>query len=335
MNIQINLANGFYDIIVEEGIISKLNKYIPQGKKTLIVTDDGVPSCYAKTIADSFVNSHIYTIKQGEQSKNLQNYQAILSFMLKNNFTRQDIVIACGGGVVGDLSGFVASTYMRGIPFYNVPTTFLSMVDSSIGGKVAVDFDGVKNSVGAFYQPKGVFIDTNLLTTLSDRQLYSGLCESIKMSATCDANLFGFIESVSDIRKNAKEIIERSLLIKKNIVQLDEKEADLRKVLNFGHTIGHAIESYYEGSLYHGECVGLGMLFFSSNSVRDRIKNLLLKYNLPVSCKADVSKLITFIEHDKKATAQGVTAVKVNTLGQFEFENLSIANVQKILENII
>jgi 3-dehydroquinate synthase len=179
-------------------------------------------------------------IPQGEKNKNFETYKFLLEVLSENEFTRNDCIVAVGGGVVGDISGFTASTYMRGIDFYNIPTTLLSQVDSSIGGKTAIDFYGYKNTVGAFYQPKAVVIDPDVLKTLPKRQLNNGLCESIKMAATSDKELFNLIKN-GGAYDNIETVIEKSLKIKKAVVENDEKEVGLRRVLNFGHTVGHAV----------------------------------------------------------------------------------------------
>ena len=260
MVINVKTSMSSYDIVIENNAINNINKYLNLSNKVLIVTDDGIPEIYIKTVKNQIKNCYVYTIKQGEASKSFENYQAILTYMVDNDFTRSDTVIALGGGVVGDLSGFVSSTYMRGIKFVNIPTTLLSQVDSSIGGKTAIDLNNVKNIVGSFYQPSLVIIDPNTLKTLDERQLHSGLVEAIKMSITNNKDLFKLIKNSTDLNKDLSEIIYQAILIKKEIVEKDEKESNLRRVLNFGHTIGHAIESYYKGSYLHGECVGLGML---------------------------------------------------------------------------
>ena len=200
--------------------------------------------------------------------------------MLDAGFTRRDCVIAVGGGVVGDLSGFAASIYMRGIDFYNIPTTLLSQVDSSVGGKTAIDFEGVKNIVGAFYPPKAVLIDENVLSTLPLRQLNNGLAEALKMSMTSDRELFDIFENGNPY-ENIGTVIEKSLLIKTDVVNKDEKEQGLRRVLNFGHTIGHGIEAEQAGRLYHGECVAIGMIPMCSTETAERLKRILAKLGLP------------------------------------------------------
>jgi 3-dehydroquinate synthase len=262
-------VNGGYDIILERGALQKVNELLDLDRKVLIVTDDGVPEAYAKVVASQCKEAEIVTIPQGEQSKNIENWSMLLKALVENNFTRSDCVVAVGGGVVGDLAGFAASSFMRGIDFYNIPTTLLSQVDSSIGGKTAVDFMGYKNLVGAFYPPKKVVIDPYTLRTLPQRQLTNGLCESIKMGLTSDKELYEIIAKNDLDDDTLDEIIYRSLLIKKAVVEADEREGGLRKVLNFGHTIAHAIESINGlEKYYHGECVGIGMLPMCSQKVR-------------------------------------------------------------------
>ena len=250
--------------------------------------------------------------------------------MVENSFTRKDCLVCVGGGVCGDLGGFVASTYMRGIDFYNVPTTLLSQLDSSIGGKVAIDFEGVKNIVGAFYQPKKVLIDMESLKTLEKRQLYAGLCEGIKMAACYDKELFELIENSVDLEKDLEKIIEGGLKIKKDVVEKDPKEKNLRKVLNFGHTIGHAVESHSK-ELLHGECVAIGMLYFAANDVKTRLENVLKKYNLPISYKADTNELMEYISRDKKSKGDTVSVVAVCEIGSFEFIDMKKEEIENLL----
>ena len=182
MTIHMNLGKDSYDIIVQRGILACANQHLNLNRRVLVVTDTGVPKEYADTIAKQCKESFIYTVEMGEASKSIEVFEKLLHAMLNNGFSRNDCVVAVGGGVVGDLAGFAASTYMRGIDFYNIPTTLLSQIDSSIGGKTAINFGGVKNIVGSFYQPKMVVIDPELLKTLPPRQFSNGLAEAIKMS---------------------------------------------------------------------------------------------------------------------------------------------------------
>lgn len=331
MNISVKTSTLTYEILIKKGILDEAYKHLNLNNKTLIVSDDGVPSTYIETLKKQCLNPYVYVIKQGEASKNIENYQNIIAFMIENSFSRKDVVIALGGGVVGDLSGFVASTYMRGIKFYNIPTTLLSQVDSSIGGKTAIDFNGYKNIIGAFYPPHKVLIDSETLLTLDKRQLNSGLVESIKMAMSHNETLFDLIANSTNINEDIDEIIYQSLLIKKQVVEEDEKEIGLRKVLNLGHTIGHAIESYYNYELLHGECVGLGMLYVTSNEVKEKLVKVLDKYELKTTVSYDKDKLIGYIVHDKKANNNFVEIVKVNKIGTFEIENVEIEKIKEML----
>ena len=320
-----------YDIVIGQGILKSAGELLDLNRKVLIVTDSGVPESYAKTVADLSETPVLVTIPKGEASKNINEFSSILSAMLKAGFSRGDCVVAVGGGVVGDISGFAASCYMRGIDFYNLPTTLLSQVDSSIGGKTAIDFDGVKNAVGVFYQSKKVLIDTDTLETLDKRQLSAGLAEAIKMAATSDAELFSFIEDSKDLKADLPKIIEAAIKIKRSVVEQDPKESGLRRVLNFGHTVGHAIESASGGKLLHGECVALGMLPFSSGEVRKRLENVLKKYGLPTEIKKS-DALISYISHDKKLTKDGIVTIFVDKIGSFEFRKMTAEQILKRID---
>ncbi len=322
MIVNVDLEDRGYDIHIQKGVLSKINSIIPLDRKVLIVTDDGVPSQYAKTVAAQCYYPVVVTVKQGENSKSFAKLEELCSVMLENNFTRKDCVVAVGGGVVGDLSGFAAATFMRGIDFYNIPTTVLSQVDSSIGGKVAINLEDVKNIVGTFYQPKAVIIDPEVLKSLSERQFSNGLAEAVKMGMTSDASLFELLEQ-NDPKECIEQIIYKSLMVKKQVVEKDEKENGLRRVLNFGHTIGHAIESLNLGKLYHGECVGLGMLYMCSENVRTRLEKVLKKLNLPTSISLDSQEVLTVISHDKKSEGELISAVFVDNIGSFRIEKVT------------
>ncbi|MBO5374187.1 MAG: 3-dehydroquinate synthase [Clostridia bacterium] len=335
MVITVSLGEQSYDIILERDAINKASSIFNLARKVLIVTDSGVPTEYAKAVASQCKSPYIVTIPNGEASKCLESYIMLLDKLVKESFTRTDCVVAVGGGVVGDLAGFVASSYMRGIDFYNIPTTLLSQVDSSIGGKVAIDFNGVKNIVGAFYQPKGVIIDPNVLKTLDKRQFSAGLCEAIKMSANFDAELFELIASTKNIENDIDIVIEKSLKIKRDVVEKDPKEKNLRRVLNFGHTIGHAIESDNNLSAYlHGECVALGMLPMSSTEVRKALIPVLEKYNLPTQISVSPKSLVDFITHDKKASGDEVTIVYCEKIGSFEMKKIKISDIEGYIKEV-
>lgn len=320
MIIPVKTSTGGYDIVLERGAISKADKYLNLKRKVLIVTDSGVPFEYSHTVASLCSEPFVTVIPRGETSKNFDNYKLILKALVDADFTRSDCVVAVGGGVVGDMAGFAAATFMRGIDFYNIPTTVLSQVDSSIGGKTAIDFAGLKNIVGAFYPPMCVIIDPNTLKTLDSRQISNGLAEAVKMAATHDSELFAIFEEGKALSQ-IDTVIERSLMIKKAVVEQDEKESGLRRVLNFGHTVGHAIESNTP-SLYHGECVALGMLPMCSEDVRRRIVEVLKKLSLPYEIKIDAEKIIDTMRHDKKMAGKDISVVLVNEIGSFEIKKI-------------
>ena len=332
MILPVKHSGGGYDIVLERGALGHIADYLPQNGKALVVTDDGVPQEYAHTVASALPDATIVTLPHGEASKSLENFGLLLSRMLELSFHRTDAVIAVGGGVVGDLAGFAASAYMRGIDFYNIPTTLLSQVDSSIGGKVAVDMGGVKNVVGAFYQPRRVIVDPNVLATLDKRQQLAGLAEAIKMAATSDAALFERIERGDALGADLEVVIEGALRIKRDVVERDTKEQSLRRVLNFGHTVGHAIESEKKGEWLHGECVAVGMLPMCSSLVRARLSAVLSAYGLPTGVTCDKKELLDFVRHDKKASGNGVTVVCVEEIGSFEFRTLGVEEILKYVE---
>ena len=324
MKLTINCKTYSYDVIIQRNVINNVSKYLSLQRKVLILTDDGVPSEYVLKISSQCLNPIIVTVKQGEQSKNIDNYQLVMKTLIEHGFTRTDCLVSIGGGVVGDLGGFISSTYMRGIDFYNIPTTLLSQVDSSIGGKTAIDYNGIKNIIGSFYTPKCVLIDPNTLKTLDKRQLHAGLVEAIKMACTCSSSLFEIISKSKNLENDIDEIIFQSLQIKQKIVEEDLEEKGLRRVLNFGHTLGHIIESVSNYNLLHGECVGIGMLSFSSDKARKQIKKLLKKYNLPTSYDLSLKDIEDYLIHDKKKTGDYIWIVSVENIGSYELKKIKI-----------
>ncbi|MBQ6714332.1 MAG: 3-dehydroquinate synthase [Clostridia bacterium] len=327
MVIPVKTSRSGYNIILEKGALLKVGEYLNLERKVLVVTDSGVPEEYWKAVLNAASNGYVFIFKEGEQSKNFDTFKEILECLVKNGFTRTDCIVAVGGGVAGDMAGFAASCFMRGIDFYNIPTTVLSQVDSSIGGKTAIDFCSLKNIIGAFYPPKCVIIDTETLKTLPSRQIANGLSESVKMALTFDEELFSLFEdgvSAEDL----DTVIERSLYIKKRVVEEDEKESGLRKTLNFGHTIGHAIE-VNRNDLYHGECVALGMIPMCSQSVRERLIKVLNSLGLPVTHNVPAEKIIEAVKHDKKKSGESITAVKVEKAGSFILAEMPFSELEE------
>lgn len=311
-------ADKKYPIFINSEPIENLEKEIfkyTNANKILIVISEKVNKLYGKKL--NFKNSVKFILKDGEDQKNFKNYQRILNFSLKNKLERKDAIVAIGGGVVGDIAGFVAATYLRGVDFIQIPTTLLACVDSSVGGKVAINTKFGKNLVGAFYQPKAVFCNLNFLKTLDKRQFKTGLAEVVKyafindeydffnyLSQNCDEILAGNEETLA-------EVIETSLKIKAVVVSQDEKEKGLRKILNFGHTYGHAIEKITNYKKYtHGEAVAIGMVFainlaLKKGLISEEYKNesldLIDKYGLVKKIqKFSMKKIINLVQSDKK-----------------------------------
>lgn len=333
MILPVHLGDRSYDVILERGGLARAGAYFNLDRKVLVVTDSGVPAEYAKTVANACRSATIVTVESGEASKSFSSLQALLQTMLEQEMTRGDCVVAVGGGVCGDLAGFAASVYMRGVDFYNLPTTLLSQVDSSIGGKTAINFGGVKNPVGSFYQPRRALIDPNVLSTLDARQFRAGLAEVIKMAAALDADLFEKLER-EPVEGWLDELIFRSLEIKRKIVEADEREAGMRKLLNFGHTVGHAVEMTANPPLLHGECVAIGMLAMCRGETKDRLQALLQKNGLPTTCSVKTEDLIKILSHDKKATQKGIDCVVLQKIGSAEIVNLSLAQLEETLQTM-
>lgn len=331
--IRMELGKNSYNIELQRGNLEKASELLKLDRKVMIITDAGVPIQYAEKIASQSKEAYIKVVAQGEGSKSLQTAEEILVEMLERQFSRKDCVVGVGGGVVGDLSGFVASLYMRGIDFYNVPTTLLSQVDSSIGGKTAVNLAGIKNIIGAFYQPKAVLIDPDTLNTLSERQIVNGLVEAIKMGATSDKALFDLFLN-NDWKNNLDIIIEKALLVKKYVVEQDEKESHLRKILNYGHTIGHGFESAAKGKYLHGECVALGMLYMSGEEVQKQLLEIYenLGFKVPSLSEFNLDEVKEAILHDKKASSKNCSVVFVSEIGDGQIEEWPMEQVLGRLE---
>lgn len=337
MNLTVDLKERSYGITIGRDLLANAGKYFNLSRNVLIVTDDNIPTEYSEKIKKCSKNGIIKVIPNGEKSKSLDGLETLLKTMLDNGFSRKDCVVAVGGGVVGDLAGFAAATYMRGIDFYNVPTTVLSQVDSSIGGKVAINFGGVKNIVGAFYQPKEVLIDTESLSSLPDRQIKNGLMEALKSGAIRDRELFEMFESTD--KPDITQIIYRSLTVKKKVVENDEKEKGERMLLNFGHTIGHGLEIVADGKLFHGEAVALGMYLISGKDLRERLKKIYISLGMWDNLKTVYTDIITnkadriksAILHDKKAVNGVFSAVVVENIGDGKIKKMTAEEIDSLI----
>ena len=334
MNVHVNLGKSSYDVVIEQGILKRASQELNLNRKVLIVTDKGVPEEYPKLAGSQCAKSFTAVIEGGESHKNLESVEGILKLMLDNGFTRSDCLIAVGGGVVGDLAGFAASLYMRGVDFYNIPTTVLSQVDSSVGGKTGVNFAGVKNIVGAFYQPKKVLIDIDVLKTLPKRQIVNGLTEALKMGLTFDEETVAVFKNENPF-EHLESLIQKSVEIKARVVEQDEKESGLRRVLNFGHTLGHGLELNTDGKLFHGECVALGMIPMCSPAVRDELTAILKKLDLPCTVDVDINKALEAISHDKKAAQDAINVITVEKIGSFKNEKMNLGELKERLEMVV
>ena len=324
-----NLGERSYDIIVKRGSLENLYQFARLDRRVAVVTDSGVPAQYAQMVADQCKDATIITVPQGEASKSFKILETVLRQMLDFGMGRGDLVV--------DLAGFAASIYMRGIDFINCPTTTLSMIDSSIGGKTAVDLGDTKNIVGAFWQPKLVIVDPDTLSTLPRRHYINGLAEAVKASLLADPELFAIFEK-GDVDARIGEIIYRSLRFKKNIVEQDEQEHGMRKALNFGHTIGHGIEAVkgIKGrrtvGLFHGECVALGMLpMIESKALQKRVRAVYRRLGLPLRTTYNKEKVLAEMLHDKKAQGGQITMIKVPGLGCWRAETIPVEGLRPLL----
>ena len=344
-----------YRIVISKNAISEKNlvPLLKNHNKTLLISDDGVPSKIVREVtAVCKPSTKVFKmiLQHGEQAKSVQNFQKILNFLADNNFDRTDLIVAVGGGVVGDISGFVASSYLRGIQFIQIPTTLLAQVDSSVGGKTAINILSGKNLVGAFYNPKGVIIDTNVLHSLPNRQLKAGLAEVIKYAFIQNNALFSLLKKypkkiLSKDHKIIEEIIFLSLQTKARIVTKDEKENGIRAILNFGHTFGHAIEAHGKyKKILHGEAVAKGMRIASKISYLENLISekeyeeviaLLQKYEFDLSVdQYKYRELKPYIFRDKKIKAGKLNLILLNKLSNAVVTNAFDAkNLQKGLQD--
>ncbi len=332
--LRVNLGENSYDIIIGRNHLSDIGDYvISRGGKVFILSDTNVASIFANTVIDSLVakgyDCKLMALEAGEATKNIKSIYPIYSSMLDFNLTRRDLVITLGGGVIGDLGGFVASTYLRGVDFAQVPTSLLAQVDSSVGGKVAVDLPEGKNLVGSFYQPKLVFIDTDVLYDLPDKFYIDGMAEIIKYGCIKDKALFELLESINsrdEFMEKVEDIVYTCCDIKRRVVEADERDNGERMLLNFGHTYGHAIEKYYNFSGYtHGQAVAIGMVYITEISERqgqtaagtsDRIRNILTRYGLPTDDCVKAEKVLRAIKNDKKNLGKKLNVVLLKEIGE-------------------
>jgi len=328
-----------YDIVLNkgfEGLIEELKTLGVADRRALIITDTNVMPLYLNDLKETLnelnIKSDEIVLKAGEESKNQSNAMSILEKLIELNFKRTDLVIALGGGVIGDISGYAASIYHRGLIFIQIPTTLLSMVDSSVGGKNGVDYGSVKNVLGTFYNPSLVYMNLNALTTLDERQFYNGFAEAMKSAIIKDANYYEWlIENMYEICDRDLDVLEKlvlsSITIKKLVVEKDFYDTKgERALLNMGHTIGHAIEAEKMGRLLHGECVALGTVAAAHISYKKNmlsldeyleIRDMFVPFNLPITVDSiDLEKVLVNITKDKKQDNLGLAFILLKRIGK-------------------
>lgn len=327
-----------YDIVIENSfsnLAKELSALDIQERKLCIVTERRVASYYLEEVKSILegrcAKVEVYIFQEGEASKNLSTVDNLYHFLITHEFDRKDMLLALGGGVSGDLTGFAAATYLRGIDFVQIPTSLLAQVDSSIGGKTGVDYHAYKNMVGAFYMPKLVYINVNTIKTLSERQYHSGLGEVIKHGLIRDRAYFEWIKANKEAIAERKDealahMVEGSCLIKRAVVEEDPKEHGVRALLNFGHTLGHSIEKLMNFSLTHGECVAIGSLLaadisskrgYISEQENKEIKNIYAYFDFPALPKELKAKeVVKETKHDKKMEHGKIKFILLDQIGK-------------------
>jgi len=352
--VTVELADRSYRILIAAGLLKKAGSLLKEtglSGKTIVITNPTVKGLYGDTLLQSLnskgFETHTLEVADGEQYKTLDTAAYLYKSLSKLYAERGSTIIALGGGVIGDLAGFVASTYQRGVPLIQIPTTLLAQVDSSIGGKVAVNHEQLKNNIGTFYQPGLVICDAGLLKTLSEADFYNGIAEVIKSASIKDNEFFCFIEDNIDAIKAREtgileEIVCRSAGIKAKVVFRDETDLGIRSILNFGHTIGHAVETVSQFRMAHGGAVAIGMVAASAISNKmgilsdyelDRLKKLIARFGLPVEISGHKSdEILKAMKHDKKVSEGRIKFVLPKTIGDvFITDEVDLTLVREVL----
>lgn len=348
--LKINLSKKSYYIYIQRGLLDNIGKEIKgicKSRKIVLLTDLNIDRLYGELIVDNLRREgfDVYKIvlNPGESSKSIDTLQKVYSDLLEIGINRGDLIIVFGGGVIGDLGGFASATFLRGISFIQIPTTLLAQVDSSVGGKVAINFKGRKNIIGAFYHPEAVFIDPDLLNTLDIRYFNDGMAEIIKYGCIKDEKLFDNLSKYNkeELFDNIESIIYTCCKIKSEIVEKDEKDKGERMLLNFGHTIGHGIEAYFGYRYTHGEAVAMGMYEITRNSeylgltekgTSKIIKEILIKYNLPYKVSdVDKSKLLNIVKVDKKSIGENMNIVLLKNIGKGYIKKIKADEIEKYI----
>lgn len=339
--ININTSSKKYNIHIGKGILNKAGEIIKDlgfSGKVMIVTDDNVAPIYLEAVKTSVDNAGLavfHTIlPSGEEHKNMDSIMKIYESAAKNNFNRKDMFVALGGGVIGDMTGFAAATFLRGIKYVQIPTTLLAQVDSSIGGKTGIDLPFGKNLVGAFCQPQAVIADTSTIRTLTDEHISSGMAEVIKSAFIRKRDFVDLLLNSTNFEEDIEEFIIRSMNVKKEVVEIDEFEKYERMMLNFGHTLGHSIEKImnFKG-ITHGQAVAIGMSLITKNpEVKAVLDTILHKYNLKTEINIPVKELIDAAKNDKKTVSDGINIVVVEEIGNAEIKKITFEEFYKLYE---
>ncbi len=358
LSLQVGLGDRSYPLLIADGIMAGIGADLAArqvASRYAVISDDQVAALYGSTLMRSLteagIQAELITFPHGEASKNLHLFAELCSRLAQMGLDRKCGLIALGGGVTGDLTGFLAASYLRGIPFVQVPTTLLAQVDSSVGGKTGVDIPEGKNLVGAFYQPQVVYIDTAVLITLPRTELLGGLAEVIKYGVIRDAEFFVFLERQIDQilglqPQVIQEMIHHCCRIKAEVVAADEREADLRRILNFGHTIGHAVEAASDFGIIHGHAVAIGMVAALRLAVADglckkqdagRVAALINAYGLPTEIPAELDRVRIkgYLKNDKKSVGGRVAYVLPTRIGEVLITNeISEEQVDAVLNRL-
>ncbi len=337
-------ASRIYDIVIDKGCLNRSGELIRAIKspcRAAILSDSNVAPLYLerleRSLAASGFDSVSFVIEAGEESKSPENYLAFLSFLARSKITRTDCLIALGGGVVGDLCGFCAATYLRGIEFIQIPTTLLAMVDSSVGGKTAIDIPEGKNLVGAFYQPSLVICDHETLNTLSDKVFADGCAEVVKYGIINDRPLFDKLRS--PIKPQIEDIIENCVMDKRDVVDADERDTGVRQLLNLGHTAAHSIEILSNFGISHGSAVAIGTALITRAAVNmglcpakelEEIERMLSSYGLPIDCPYGAKELSDIALSDKKRSGGNITLIMPYGIGNSRLYKVQVDKLEEI-----
>lgn len=337
-------ASSEYDVLIERGLLKKSGELIREytsAAHALVITDRTVDSLYSSTVLDSLrsvgIKCEKFVFEDGEEHKSLETVGQILSFAAEHELTRSDIFIALGGGIVGDVTGFASSAYLRGVRFVQLPTTLLAAVDSSVGGKTGVNLPEGKNLAGAFHQPSVVICDPDCFETLSDELFADGAAESIKAGIIADEELFEFFES-GDVKANIEDIVCRCVKMKSDIVALDEFDTGERQKLNLGHTLGHAIEKCGNFEISHGHAVAIGICRACKaaeklgicGDISKRVEKVIEKNSLPISTDIPTAELVKVMQRDKKRSNAGINLILPEKIGKCILYKTDIDQLEEI-----